>query len=120
MLHESSSAGALICEDSSILQNAGSGGAFSLMAKHILDKGGVVIGAAWSADWQVEHIASYNWQHARTSQEELFRIDCRQHRLLWCAISRCMGTLSVRITNCPKIRRNQRSFFSEKKLTTTL
>lgn len=62
VLHESSTACALICEDSSILQNAGSGGAFSLMAKHILDKGGVVIGAAWSADWQVEHIAAYNWQ----------------------------------------------------------
>lgn len=61
-LHEDSTACALICNNSHILQIAGSGGAFSLMAKNILDKEGVVIGAAWTADWQVEHIAAYNWQ----------------------------------------------------------
>lgn len=62
VLHEDSKACALICNNSHILQIAGSGGAFSLMAKNILDEGGVVIGAAWTADWQVEHIAVYNWQ----------------------------------------------------------
>ncbi|MBE7064479.1 MAG: 4Fe-4S dicluster domain-containing protein [Ruminococcaceae bacterium] len=33
-----------------------SGGCFHLLAKHILDNGGVVCGAAFDKDWNVEHI----------------------------------------------------------------
>lgn len=62
VLSENTSAYALICKDSEMLQKAGSGGAFSLMAQHVLAEGGVVIGAAWTDDWQVEHIAAHTWQ----------------------------------------------------------
>lgn len=62
VLKENSTAYALICQDDKMLQSSGSGGAFSLMAKLVLENGGVVMGAAWTKDWQVEHLAAYTWE----------------------------------------------------------
>lgn len=47
---------ALQAYDSSILKNSSSGGCFTILAEHILDNGGVVFGAAFNNDYEVEHI----------------------------------------------------------------
>lgn len=59
---KSSQAFALICKDKNLHTSVGSGGAFSLMARQILAQGGVVIGAAWTQDWLVEHVAVETWE----------------------------------------------------------
>lgn len=43
-------------KNSSILRKSSSGGVFSLIANHVLQKGGVVFGAAWNDNLQLHHI----------------------------------------------------------------
>ena len=45
-----------ISSDEEILRHSSSGGVFTTMAKEILAKGGVVVGAAWTEDLTVEHV----------------------------------------------------------------
>lgn len=45
-----------IAKDEKILRNSSSGGAFTVMAKKVLESGGAVVGAAWKEDFSVEHI----------------------------------------------------------------
>lgn len=47
---------AAINENETIRLQSSSGGIFSLLADYILDSGGVVVGAAYTEDWNVEHI----------------------------------------------------------------
>lgn len=47
----------LKCRDEGLLGQCGSGGAFTLLAKAVVRRGGVVFGAAYRPDWTVEHIA---------------------------------------------------------------
>lgn len=47
-------------KDDSMLFNSASGGVFAGLAKYILDQNGVVYGAAWNADFSVEHIKIEN------------------------------------------------------------
>ena len=44
-----------ISSDDDILRHSSSGGVFTTMAKAILEKGGIVVGAAWKDDFTVEH-----------------------------------------------------------------
>ena len=46
---------AAMAEDE-IRMKSSSGGIFSLLAEHIIDKGGYVCGAAFNKDWSVSHI----------------------------------------------------------------
>ena len=46
----------LQCKDENLLQKSSTGGVFGLLAKSILNKGGVVCGAAWNENLGVEHI----------------------------------------------------------------
>lgn len=62
VIKETSEACALICADADLHGRVGSGGAFSLMARHILQEGGAVVGAAWTADWLVEHVVVHSWE----------------------------------------------------------
>ncbi len=48
---------AFIAQDSNTVMESSSGGAFSVFAKQILAKNGIVIGAAWKDDLSVEHIS---------------------------------------------------------------
>lgn len=61
-LHADSSAWGMIAQNHELFIQSGSGGAFSLMAKKVLEEGGVVIGAAWNSNWEVEHTVAYTWQ----------------------------------------------------------
>ena len=47
---------AAINENEAIRLQSSSGGIFSLLADYVLDSGGVVIGASYTEDWNVEHI----------------------------------------------------------------
>ena len=47
----------LKCRDEGLLGQCGSGGAFTLLARAVVRRGGVVFGAAYRPDWTVEHIA---------------------------------------------------------------
>lgn len=40
--------------------NSSSGGVFKALAQEILSRGGIVVGAVFNKDWEVEHIASEN------------------------------------------------------------
>lgn len=57
VLDGSSRAIVLKCRDEGLLGQCGSGGAFTLLAKAVVRRGGVVFGAAYRPDWTVEHIA---------------------------------------------------------------
>lgn len=46
--------------DDGIRMESSSGGIFTLLAEHIIDNGGVVFGAAFNAEWKVEHICVDN------------------------------------------------------------
>lgn len=46
--------------DDKIRMKSSSGGAFTLLANYVLDKGGYVCGAAWDKDFNVEHIIIHN------------------------------------------------------------
>ncbi len=48
---------ACVCSDEKIRQESSSGGIFTLLAEIILEKGGVVFGAAFDGDWSVAHTA---------------------------------------------------------------
>lgn len=52
---------AAMAEDE-IRMKSSSGGIFSLLAEHIIDKGGYVCGAAFNKDWSVSHIIIDNKQ----------------------------------------------------------
>ena len=58
---------AAINKDWNIRRNSSSGGAFTTLAEIILNRGGIVFGAAFNKDWQVVHIAA-------ESMEELSKI----------------------------------------------
>ena len=45
-----------IANDKDILWNSSSGGAFSVFSKNVLEKKGVIVGAAWADDFSVHHI----------------------------------------------------------------
>ena len=62
VIKDTSAAWALIASDADLHGRVGSGGAFSLMARHILEDGGAVVGAAWTSDWLVEHVVVYSWE----------------------------------------------------------
>lgn len=47
-------------KDESILLQSSSGGVFYLLAEHIIKKGGVVFGAQFNEDWEVEHSYTEN------------------------------------------------------------
>ena len=49
---------ALRCNDTSLLQKSSSGGAFSLLAQQVLEKDGLVCGAAFDECFHVRHILS--------------------------------------------------------------
>ncbi len=46
----------VVAADKEILEKSSSGGAFSLLAHEVFEKGGCVFGAAWKDDFSVEHI----------------------------------------------------------------
>lgn len=46
---------AAINPEEDIRVKSSSGGIFTMIAEHIIDEGGVVFGAAWNKNWQVEH-----------------------------------------------------------------
>lgn len=46
----------IVAADKDILYKSSSGGAFSLLAHEVFEKGGCVFGAAWADDFTVEHI----------------------------------------------------------------
>lgn len=46
--------------DDETRMKSSSGGAFTLLANYVLDKGGYVCGAAWDKDFNVEHIIVHN------------------------------------------------------------
>lgn len=48
---------AVVNPDREILRDSSSGGAFSFIAKKIVQEGGVVFGAAFDTDWSVHHVA---------------------------------------------------------------
>jgi murB family protein len=50
----------VISADEKILEKSSSGGAFSLLAHAVFEKGGCVFGAAWTEDFSVEHIMIEN------------------------------------------------------------
>ena len=52
---------AAMAEDE-IRMKSSSGGIFSLLAEHIIDKGGYICGAAFNKDWSVSHIIIDNKQ----------------------------------------------------------
>ena len=58
---------AAINKDWNIRRNSSSGGAFTALAEIILNRGGIVFGAAFNEDWQVVHVAA-------NSIEELAKI----------------------------------------------
>jgi len=45
-----------IAKDSNVLWESSSGGFFTTLARNVLEKGGVIAGAAWKDDFSVEHI----------------------------------------------------------------
>lgn len=47
---------AFVCKDNNVLMNSASGGAFPVLAKEALNRGGTVVGAAWTDNFAVEHI----------------------------------------------------------------
>lgn len=47
---------AFVAKDRKELMNSASGGAGTVLAKNIMDNGGIVVGAAWKSDFSVEHI----------------------------------------------------------------
>ena len=49
---------ALRCTDMELLQKSSSGGAFSLLAQQVLERGGLVCGAAFDEDFRVCHVLS--------------------------------------------------------------
>lgn len=53
---EKGKAYACINKDESVREKSSSGGVFGLIAEHVLDNGGVVFGAAFDEDFNVEHI----------------------------------------------------------------
>lgn len=55
-----------------IRNNSSSGGIFTVLANYILENGGVVYGAAFSADWTVHHIGIYK-------KEDLYRLQCSKY-----------------------------------------
>lgn len=48
---------AFVCKDKNILMGSASGGAFPVMAKEAIRRGGIVYGAAWTEEFVVKHIA---------------------------------------------------------------
>ncbi len=58
VLTDESEAYAVTCADFAMFNNAGSGGAFSLLARYALKQGWYVAGAVWTDDWSVKHIVS--------------------------------------------------------------
>ena len=50
---------AFITSDKNELMSCASGGAATVLAKSVIDKGGCVVGAAWTEDFVAEHIFSY-------------------------------------------------------------
>ncbi|MFR6508864.1 MAG: coenzyme F420 hydrogenase/dehydrogenase beta subunit N-terminal domain-containing protein [Dorea sp.] len=46
----------VVAANKEILEKSSSGGAFSLLAHEVFEKGGCVFGAAWTDDFSVEHI----------------------------------------------------------------
>lgn len=51
---------AAYCLDEAVLNNSSSGGIFHLLAMKILDAGGIVIGAGFNKNWEVEHKIAEN------------------------------------------------------------
>lgn len=51
---------AFICKDKSVLMNSASGGAFPILAKEAIDRGGCVVGATWTDNCAVAHIMIEN------------------------------------------------------------
>lgn len=49
---------ALRCNDAALLRNSSSGGAFSLIAGNVLEKGGLVCGAVFDEGFRVRHVLS--------------------------------------------------------------
>ena len=49
---------AAAAKSSDVIQNAASGGIFTVLADAVIDKGGVVFGAAFGEDWSVQHTAA--------------------------------------------------------------
>ena len=54
-------------KDNTIRNESSSGGVFTLLAEHILDKAGYVFGAAFDDDWSVKHISI-------NKKEDLYRL----------------------------------------------
>lgn len=50
----------LIAANDDLLYKSSSGGVFSLLARGVLEEGGLVVGAAWKEDFSVEHIIISN------------------------------------------------------------
>ena len=49
---------AVRCSDPSLLKNSSSGGAFSLLAKQVIDQGGLICGAVYDESFYVHHVMS--------------------------------------------------------------
>ena len=59
--------------DENILKQSSSGGIFSAIAKVVLDKGGIVIGAAYNADLKrVEHICAENFEQLKPMRKSKY------------------------------------------------
>lgn len=66
---------AAYASDSVVRNNSSSGGVFSLIAKKIIEEGGIVYGAAFSEDWKtVNHIGSTNYELFQSSKYVQSRI----------------------------------------------
>lgn len=59
---------AVRCKDEKVLRQSTSGGAFTLLAQRVLEKGGLVCGAAFDEDFTVRHILSENIAPMRKSK----------------------------------------------------
>ncbi|MCR4963261.1 MAG: polysaccharide pyruvyl transferase family protein [Firmicutes bacterium] len=76
--------------DPALLPVSSSGGMFSLLAEEILNRGGVVAGAAWDHSFQVRHMM-VDWQ------EELFLL--RGSKYVQSDISRCYKGIAEALEN---------------------
>ena len=57
----------VVMADTEIRRKTSSGGAFDVLARYVLERGGIVVGAIWTKDWKVNHAVI-------SSENELYKL----------------------------------------------
>lgn len=67
---------AAINPDEEIRRNSSSGGMFQMLSKQIIEKGGLVFGAAFDKDWMVHHLSADNYNDVKKFQGSKYVQSC--------------------------------------------